>query len=218
MWYPTRGDCPHVGSPTTPLQVDYKPDPSAQFYYPHLTESNCRFGRNYPMWMKLYPKQYLYTSPQECCTEWYPGASNCPLPEDDGVQEGFYWIVDPVFYPNWKGDWCAYGDSFPEWMAAPEERDTHQFPSAQACCDAWFPDETTACQSNIVTVTGGQQTAGPDTSGTWYPSLDARFICLEGTPPSWMTASEGYEDAYVFDSHAECCKAHWCGPQRDLFG
>ena len=69
----------------------------------------------------------------------------------------------------------------------------------------------------IVTVIDGKQIGGPDVTGTWYPSLNGFFQCVDGTPPVWMTASVGYSDAYVFDSHAECCKAHWCEPQRDMF-
>ena len=61
------------------------------------------------MWMKQSPKHYLYTTPQECCTAWYPNEQNCPMAEDDGVQQGFYWHVDEHFYPNWKGDNCAWG-------------------------------------------------------------------------------------------------------------
>ena len=45
--------------------------------------------------------------------------------------------------------------------------------------------------------------------GTWYPSLNGKYECIDGDPPGWMLA-EGYKDEYVFDSHAECCKAHYC--------
>ena len=167
------------------------------------------------MWMKLFTKHYLYQTPEECCEKWYPSEPNCPLPGDDGVQEGFYWQVDESFYPNWSGDFCAKGNSYPEWMADPMNRDTHLFPSAKECCDTWFPKETAECQRKVATVIDGKQIGGPNVKGTWYPSLNGRFECIDGTPPAWMTASDGYKDAYVFDSHAECCKAHWCDPQRD---
>lgn len=208
-WYPNRPDCPDT-SPTTPQQVDYKPDPNQQFYYPHLSQSNCWVGRNYPMWMALYPKHYLYQTADECCSKWYPSSPNCPLPGNDGVQEGYYWIVDEAFYPNFQGDYCAQGNSYPEWMADPMNRDTHLFKTGKECCDMWFPQETSACQTSIVTVMDGKQIAGPDVTGTWYPSLNGHFECIDGTPPAWMTSSDGYIDAYVFDSNAECCKAHWC--------
>ena len=159
MWYPNRSDCPEVASPTTPQQVDYKPDASKQFYYPHLSESKCRFGRNYPMWMKQSPKHYLYTTPEECCSTWYPNDSNCLMAGDDGVQEGFYWQVDDAFYPNFKGDHCAKGNSYPEWMADPMNRDTHLFKTGEECCDIWFPQNTVNCQNNIVTVIDGEPTA-----------------------------------------------------------
>jgi len=219
MWYPSNSDCPHdmSESEATPLQVDYKPDPNTQFYYPDLSGSNCRRGRNYPMWMALYPKHYLYTTPDQCCEEWYPNNGNCPQVEDDGVQEGHYWVVDEAFYPNFKGDYCAQGNSYPEWMADPMNKDTHLFQTGRDCCVMWFPEMAAECESNIVTVIDGHQVGGPDVTGTWYPSLNGHFVCIDGTPPSWMTASKGYEDAYVFDSHSECCKAHWCDPQRDMF-
>jgi len=216
-WYPNKLNCPDVTSPTTPQQVDYKPDPNQQFYYPHFTESNCWLGRNYPMWMALSPKHYLYQTPEDCCTVWYPASSSCPLPGNDGVQEGYYWIVEEAYYPNFKGDFCAKGNSYPEWMADPMNRDTHLFKTGKECCDTWFPNETSVCQNSVATVMDGKQISGPDVTGTWYPSLNGLFECIDGTPPSWMTASDGYSDAYVFDSHAECCKAHWCHPLRDVF-
>lgn len=48
----------------------------------------------------------------------------------------------------------------------------------------------------------------------WFPNLD-NFTCIEGVPPPWM-ATEGYEDEYVFPSHAECCKAHYCEDIRGV--
>ena len=168
--------------------------------------------------MMLSPKHYLYATPEQCCEVWYPAAgSNCPMAEDDGVQEGHYWVVDEAFYPNFKGDGCSQGNSYPEWMSDPMNRETHLFQNGKDCCDTWFPDETAECQSKIVTVIDGKQIGGPDVTGTWYPSLNGFFQCIDGTPPSWMTASEGYSDAYVFDSHAECCKAHHCKAQENLF-
>ena len=163
------------------------------------------------------PKFYLYTSAEECCSKWYPEEPACPMAEDDGVQEGYYWIVDFAFYPNFKGDGCAKGDSYPEWMADPLNIEKHLFQSAKECCDMWFKEETAHCQDNIITVMGGAQVAGPNVQGTWYPSLDGHYNCIDGTPPTWMTANRGYKEAYVFDSHAECCKAHWCSAQRDMF-
>ena len=149
------------------------------------------------------PKHYLYTTAEECCSEWYPAESDCPMAEDDGVQAGFYWLVDDAYYPNFKGNYCAKGNSYPEWMADPMNRDTHLFETSKECCDLWFPEITAECQSKLVTVIAGNQIGGPEVGGTWYPSLNGKFKCINGTPPSWMTSSEGYEIAYVFDSHSE---------------
>ena len=175
----------------------------------------CRFGRNYPMWMKMSPKHYLYTTPEECCDLWYPGEFNCPMAEDDGVQEGYFWLVDEAFFPNWKGDGCGYGNDYPEWMADPTQAKAHLFQTAEECCDLWFPSHSAHCQNTIVYSSVGTQTGGPPNynNGTWYPTLTSPYECLDGTPPGWMVA-EGYKPHYVFDSHAECCQAHYCSDIR----
>jgi len=215
-WYPARTDCPDTTA-VTPKQVDYKPNASEGYFYPHLDVFNCRFGRNYPMWMMLSTAHYLYQTPEECCTTWYPAESNCPLQEDDGVQVGYFWIVDEAFYPNWKGDGCAHGNDYPEWMADPTQRDTHIFETAQECCDLWFRSKSSQCQQTIVETSLGKQVGGPPNhnGGTWYPSLNGKYQCIDGTAPGWMQA-QGYKDEYVFDSHAECCKAHYCQEIRGV--
>jgi len=215
-WYPHRADCPDT-SAVTPTQTDYKPYVSEGYFYPHLHGSNCRFGRNYPMWMNLSPKHYLYQTPEDCCTTWYPYEQKCPLTEDDGVQEGYFWVVDEAFYPNWKGNGCSHGNDYPEWMADPTQRDTHLFKTAKECCDLWYHSNSALCQDNIVYTSFGKQVGGPANfnGGTWYPSLNGIRQCIDGTPPGWMLA-EGYKDKYVFDSHAECCKAHTCEDIRGI--
>jgi len=151
------------------------------------------------MWMDLSPKHYLYTTPEQCCSTWYPNESNCPMPEDDGVQEGHFWVVDGAYYPNFKGNWCAHGNDFPEWMADPTQRETHLFKTAQECCELWFPSKSAECQDNIIESSYGEQIGGPPNynNGTWYPSLDGTYKCLDETPPpEWMT-EEGFQDEYI---------------------
>lgn len=143
MWYPSDDDCPHVDTKTTPDQVDIAEDPNKGYFYPHLSENNCRFGRNYLHWMKNYPKHYLFQSAEECCAAWYPNESNCPMAIDDGVQEGHFWITDFAYYPNWDGAGCAVGNSWPEWMDDPMNRDTHLFQTAKEVCYL-------VCQRNIL--------------------------------------------------------------------
>ena len=63
------------------------------------------------------PKHYLYSTPSECCSKWYPDEVNCPMSEDDGVQDGLFFDVDMAFHPNWKGNWCELSGDYPEWMA-----------------------------------------------------------------------------------------------------
>ena len=159
------------------------------------------------MWMNLSPEHYIYTTAEECCHTWYPSNENCPLLDDDGEQDGFFWIVDGAFFPNWKGNWCAQGNDYPEWMSDPTQRDTHLFKTAKACCDLWFPHESLKCQANIAT---SNKVLAP-TLGMWYPML-SKHECVFGDPEEWMK-QPGYGAYYIFDSHAECCKAHYCnGP------
>jgi len=212
-WYPAKDDCPILdfNDSTTP-QLDYKPNPNEGYYYPHLSGSNCRFGRNYPQFMINSPKHYLYSTPSECCSKWYPDEVNCPMLEDDGVQDGLFFDVDMAFHPNWKGNWCELSGDYPEWMADPTQRDTHLFETAEDCCNLWFPSKSTECQDNIIEP-GDEPSTDPPS--TWYPSLNGQYLCFEGIPPTWM-AEEGYKDEYVFDSHAECCKAHFCDDLRGV--
>jgi hypothetical protein len=166
--------------------------------------------------MHLSPKNYLYTTPEDCCSTWYPSISDCPMPGDDGVQDGYFWIVDGAYFPNWKGDWCAQGNDYPEWMSDPTQRETHLFKTAKECCDLWFKEESETCQNNIAVSSSGNYVSGPPPfGGTWYPSLNGKFECLDGNPPDWMK-QEGYEAYYVFKSHAECCKAHFCQDIRGV--
>ena len=135
---------------------------------------------------------------------------------DDGVQDGYFWIVDGAYFPNWKGDWCAQGNDYPEWMSDPTQRETHLFKTAKECCDLWFKEESETCQNNIAVSSSGNYVSGPPPfGGTWYPSLNGKFECLDGNPPDWMK-QEGYEAYYVFKSHAECCKAHFCQDIRGV--
>ena len=102
-------------------------------------------------------------------------------------------------------------------MSAPEQRDTHLFESTRDCCELWFKSQSTLCQDTIVFTSVGMQLSGPTNryAGMWYPSLNGKYLCLDGEPPSWIQA-EGYADQYVFDSHAECCKAHYCEDIRGV--
>ena len=47
MWFPSRSDCPDLTEPTE-SDIDGNPYPVGGYFYPHLDESNCRYGRNYP--------------------------------------------------------------------------------------------------------------------------------------------------------------------------
>mmetsp|Transcript_15776 Transcript_15776/g.32987 ORF Transcript_15776/g.32987 Transcript_15776/m.32987 type:complete len:657 (-) Transcript_15776:54-2024(-) len=208
-WYPNRLDCPDLTA-TTQNGVEENPYPVTGYFYPHMVDSNCRFGRNYPQWMvqEMYIKHYLYTTPEECCSMWYPSSYNCPSTPDDGVQDGKYWIVDAAYYPNWKGNYCALGNTYPEWMADPMNRDWHLFDSAKDCCEKWFPHNPVECEINVAISYNGSD--GSSSSKRWYPTTYP-FKCLEvdDNTPRWMQ-QEGYLQYYIFDSHAECCKAHYC--------
>ncbi len=121
----------------------------------------------------------------------------------------------------------------------PMNRDWHLFDSAKACCEEWFPYNSVECEMNVVKsyngvsqhhffksffyrrslliirnnifVKNGSQSDGSSSSSKrWYPTTYP-FKCLEvdGNTPAWMQ-QEGYRQYYIFDSHAECCKAHYC--------
>jgi len=208
MWYPARLDCPDL-SESTERDVDETPYPVKPYFYPHQTDSNCRFGRNYPQWMAQaqYVQDNLYTTPEECCDRWYPNTSDCPLGPDDGVQEGRYWQSDVFFYPNWKSNWCNVGNEWPEWMGDPTNSGNHLFSTALSCCEAWFSDQVLECEMNI----------GEQEPEEWYPTLAWPYACLsDGNVPSWMT-SPGFEKYYVFESQAACCKAFFCASASSLF-
>jgi len=220
-WYPAREDCPDLSEPTDP-NVNGNPYPVQPKFYPHQSESNCRFGRNYPQWMaqESYVQEYLFTTPDECCETHYPAATNCPLGPDDGVQEGRYWQSDIHFYPYQKeGAMCALGNDYPEWMGDPTRRDTHLFETGGACCNAWFNDQNvTECELNIIeTIDGYPVGEEPEEPSEWWPTLAYPYDCTsEGSPPSWML-SPGFTSYYIFDSKADCCSAHYCTHVAGLF-
>merc|ERR1711862_498832 len=154
-------------------------------FYPHQSESNCRFGRNYPQWMAQdsYVLEYLFTTPDECCETHYPGAADCPLGPDDGVQEGRYWQSDIKYYPYQKeGAMCALGNDWPEWMGDPTRRDTYLFESGEDCCNAWFNDQNvTECELNVIqTIDGYPIEEGP----VWWPTLTYPYECTSEGPLS----------------------------------
>ena len=43
----------------------------------------------------------------------------------------------------------------------------------------------------------------------WYPQTYPYDCINDGNTPEWMLQT-GYKQYYVFDSHAECCAAHYC--------
>mmetsp|Transcript_41266 Transcript_41266/g.75496 ORF Transcript_41266/g.75496 Transcript_41266/m.75496 type:complete len:244 (-) Transcript_41266:85-816(-) len=219
MWYPAREDCPDLSDPTE-RDVIEKPYAVKGYFYPHESDMNCRFGRNYPQWMaqKLYIQDYLYTTPEECCTTWYPAAGeSCPLGPDDGVQGGTYWQTDVAFYPNWKGNWCNVGNDYPEWMADPMNIDTHLFDSGAECCEHWYPDQVLECETNVIATHNGKRTDGKEESGEWHPTLAYPYDCTNDVNiPSWML-QQGYKQYYVFSGKSECCKAHYCSSMSSLF-
>lgn len=214
MFYPARTDCPDL-SDSTERDVNERPYPVKPYFYPHQTDSNCRFGRNYPQWMAQaqYVQDHLYTTPDECCDSWYPGAGDCPLGPDDGIQEGRYWQSDLYFYPSWKGNWCNVGNDYPEWMADPSNNDQHLFDSALSCCQAWFSNDILECEMNVIATPANE--LEPE---EWYPTLVWPYECVsDGNVPSWMTMP-GFKDYYVFESQAACCKAYYCASASTLFG
>ena len=160
-----------------------------------------------------YSQDYLYTTPDECCSKHYPSVSSCPLGPDDGVQEGKYWQSDVYFYPNWKGSWCNFGNDYPQWMASKENRDNLLFETAADCCSSWFSDQQIDCEFKVIATADGKPIDGYTEAEEWFPLQAWPYMCVkvdeENVVPSWMLAT-GYKNYYVFDSRSECCKAHHC--------
>lgn len=74
----------------------------------------------------------------------------------------------------------------------------YRVPRRHHDCDWWQADCWYWCEWRVVSFT--QRSAGRP---QWHSI---------STPPVW-TASEGNKEAYGFDSHSECHKAHYCEPQ-----
>lgn len=209
FWYPGREDCPDLSKPTE-TDINGNPETADGYWYPNTGEGSCQFGRNYPQYMALegYEQHYLFITPDECCSKFYPDASedDCPMGPDDGVQSGRYWKSDVYFYPNYDGDWCVEGEIYPEWMADPQYKETHLFGTANTCCEVWFSNDVLECEASIEATDKEEEP-----KKNWYPTLSYPYECKSDIEniPGWMVGT-GFKGFYVFDSKPACCKAYYC--------
>ena len=132
--YPQRTDCPDPMSAVSPEAEDEpwysNPYPMANYYFPDFSVNNCAYGRDYPAWMgeNKYEKHYLFSRGSECCSKFFPTASNCPY--ENTKQIGYYWesyqpnlpndafsqypiIYNHTYYPDLNSGTCINGTDYP---------------------------------------------------------------------------------------------------------
>ena len=172
-WYPESGSsCPSYEKPVSAEAEDEAwfadPYPLDNYYFPDFTTNNCGFGRDYPAWMgyNSYEKHYLFRKGNECCSKFFPDATNCPA--ENTAQTGYYWekyqpkntqhhisttpiVYNHTFYPSLDAGTCVNGTDYPDWMASDVDFiRLYLFKKPEGCCNQWFKSDTAACQSSII--------------------------------------------------------------------
>ncbi|KAL3782622.1 hypothetical protein HJC23_000004 [Cyclotella cryptica] len=232
LWYPSRSDCPDSQSAVTPNIEDEawlsNPYPFANYYFPDFDAGSCGYGKNYPAWMAQdgYARWYLFRGGAECCSKYFPQASNCPY--ETTPQDGYYWesyqpnqpndaILPPIynhtFYPDLEANTCVNGTDYPSWMIANDEfKRLYIFHEPQGCCEFWFGESgpTSRCVGNIIQSVYVNITAGTNITALllakWYPMLEESRCINNGEMPQWML-SDGFAEWYLFNTLEACCKA-----------
>jgi hypothetical protein len=172
-WYPESGSsCPSNEKPVSAEAEDEawfaNPYPLDNYYFPDFTTNNCGFGRDYPAWMgyNSYEKHYLFRKGNECCSKFFPEATNCPA--ENTAQTGYYWekyhpkntqhhisstpiVYNHTFYPSLDAGTCVNGTDYPDWMGSDVDFiRLYLFKKPEGCCNQWFKSDTAACQSSII--------------------------------------------------------------------
>jgi len=129
--YPYRTDCPDNERAVNPENEDEpwhnRPGSStSNYFFPDFSKSSCAYGRDYPTWMGdiSFEKHYLFRQGSECCTKYFPTASNCPYEDATQGQSGYYWTsyqdsdvnsaptpikYNHTFYPDLAASACVNG-------------------------------------------------------------------------------------------------------------
>ena len=199
----------------------------SNYYFPDFDANNCGFGRDYPAWMGEggFEKWYLFTVGNECCSKYFPTASNCPF--EDMVQTGYYWesyqenrpnsevlaeIPLGTYYPDLSANTCVLGEDYPLWMAEDDVyKRLYLYHDADGCCSFWF-GSASDCAANIIVSTPTNSTPVDEAAlllQKWYPQLEDRRCSNDGFVPSFMLY-DGYTQWYLFNTKAACCAAFDC--------
>ena len=82
----------------------------------------CRIVPNKPPSISNYEKHYLFREGYECCSKYFPGASDCPF--EDETQQDYYWTnyqndnnnlddmpvkYNHTYYPDLNAGTCVNG-------------------------------------------------------------------------------------------------------------
>jgi len=170
-WYPARSDCPDDQRAVNPEAEDEPwhsaPYSALNYFFPDFSVNNCGYGRDYPAWMGInrYEKYYLFNDGQDCCSRYFPMASNCPY--ENTEQLDYYWtsyedniynlddmpvIYNHTYYPDVHAQTCVNGTDFPEWMAKDEDyKRLYLFKTLEGCCTKWFTAyDLDGCKRNVI--------------------------------------------------------------------
>mmetsp|Transcript_35282 Transcript_35282/g.74428 ORF Transcript_35282/g.74428 Transcript_35282/m.74428 type:complete len:202 (+) Transcript_35282:863-1468(+) len=194
---------------------------------------------DYPAWMGVagYEKHYLFREGQECCSRYFPMASNCPY--ENTVQSGYFWtsyydnidnledapvIYNHTYYPVLRAGTCANGTDYPDWMASDVDfKRLYLFKNLDGCCAHWFTTwDLDGCKNNVIQGKYEVEPCPenrPDCNNT-PPVIDERevlmgmyypdidgFQCKNDRQMPEWMLAEGYTSWYLFNSRAQCCAA-----------
>jgi hypothetical protein len=168
--YPDRTDCPDTERAVNPENEDEPWQNSTNnYFFPDFIKSSCAYGRDYPTWMGdiSFEKHYLFRQGSECCTKFFPTASNCPYEQATQAQSGYYWNsyqnntsnsapatikYSHTFYPDLAASACVNGTDYPAWMGSTVEfKRTYLAGTIDGCCTKWFPSQNlNDCKNNVI--------------------------------------------------------------------
>lgn len=157
--YPSLGSsCPDYGAAVNPEAEDEpwhsNPYSMQNYYFPDFSVNNCGHGWDYPSWMgsSAYEKHYLFRDGEDCCSKFFPTASNCPAEHD--TQYDYFWTTyednisnlddmpvkfNHTFYPDLNANTCVNGTDFPDWMASDVDyKRLYLFKDLEGCCTRKF--------------------------------------------------------------------------------
>ena len=157
--YPSLGSsCPDYAAAVNPEAEDEpwhsNPYSMQNYYFPDFSVNNCGRGWDYPAWMgsSAYEKHYLFRDGEDCCSKFFPTASNCPAEHD--TQYDYFWTTyednisnlddmpvkfNHTFYPDLNANTCVNGTDYPDWMSSDVDYiRLYLFKNLEGCCRRKF--------------------------------------------------------------------------------